>query len=96
MTNVNTHIHTPYSFSSFESISQAVSMAKQQNISVLGINDFNTTEGYDEFASACEQFGVYPLFNIELVSLNQEDRGEGAFTGMILSIQESSTFAERT
>ncbi len=77
MINVNTHIHTPYCFSPFESINQALATAREQNISVLGINDFNTTEGYEEFATACEQFGVYPLFNIEFVSIDQEDRGKG-------------------
>jgi hypothetical protein len=77
MINVNTHIHTPYCFSSFESISHVLALARKQNISVLGINDFNTTEGYEEFATACEQAGVYPLFNIELVSINQEDHENG-------------------
>lgn len=77
MINVNTHIHTPYCFSSFESISQALAMAREQNISVLGINDFNTTEGYEEFATACEQAGVYALFNIEFVSINQDDQEKG-------------------
>lgn len=77
MTNVNTHIHTPYSFSSFDSINQAVLMAKQQKISALGINDFNTTEGYAEFAAACEENGIYPLFNIEFISLNHEDKEKG-------------------
>ncbi len=77
MINVNTHIHTPYCFSSFDSINQALAMAKEQNISVLGINDFNTTEGYEEFATACEQARVYPLFNIEFVSISQEDQEKG-------------------
>lgn len=77
MINVNTHIHTPYCFSPFESISQALAIARKQNIYVLGINDFNTTEGYEEFATACEKAGVYPLFNIELVSINQEDQEKG-------------------
>lgn len=77
MLKTNNSIHTPYHFSSFESISQAVSLAKEQNISILGINDFNTTEGYEEFAAACEKFGVYPLFNIEFASLYQEDQKKG-------------------
>lgn len=74
MTYVNTHIHSPYSFSSFESIWQAVLQAKEQSVCALGINDFNTAEGYDEFASACNEIGVYPIFNIEFITLNQEDK----------------------
>lgn len=74
MTIANAHIHTPYSFSPFESIKQAVLLAKKQSVTVLGINDFNTVEGYEEFAAICEQYGIYPLFNIETVSLNQDDK----------------------
>lgn len=54
-------------------------MAKQQNISVLGINDFNTTEGYTEFAAACQQHHIYPLFNIEFASLDQQDKEKGYY-----------------
>ena len=77
MLNVNTHVHSPYSFSSFDSIEQCVSLAKEENLAVLGINDFNTTEGYTEFWAACEEYGIYPLFNIEFITLSEYDKLNG-------------------
>lgn len=67
--NVNAHIHSPYSFSSFSSVSQAVELAKTEQIRVLGINDFTTIDGYDEFEQECKKQGVFPLFNIEFMGL---------------------------
>lgn len=74
MINSNTHVHSPYSFSSFDSIRQIVSFAKEEQIVALGINDFNTFDGFLEFADTCEEFGIYPLFNIEFITLSQEDK----------------------
>ncbi len=69
---VNGHIHTPYSFSAFTSIQQAIELAAKEEIKVLGINDFYTAEGYEEFAAACAACKITPLFNIEFVGLIKE------------------------
>ncbi len=74
---VNAHLHTPYSFSAFDSISQALDMAVEENVKVLGINDFYTADGYEEWAKECELRGLFPLFNIEFISLNKEDQKQG-------------------
>lgn len=74
---VNGHIHTPYSFSAFDSIEQAFKMAQTEGISVLGINDFYTTDGYDEFASMANKFKILPLFNIEFMALQQDLQEQG-------------------
>lgn len=74
---VNAHMHTPYSFSAFESIPQALDMAVAENVKVVGINDFYATEGYAEWASECAKRNLYPLFNIEFISLNKEDQMKG-------------------
>lgn len=74
---VNTHIHTPFSFSSFDSVEQAVMLAKEEGVGVLGINDFNSLDGYAEFAEHCERYGIYPLFNIEFATLVDEDKLKG-------------------
>lgn len=66
---INGHIHTPHSFSAFESIEQAFLLAKKENVSVLGINDFYTTDGYDEFAALAVKHKIFPLFNIEFMAL---------------------------
>ena len=67
--DINGHIHTPHSFSAFSSIGQAFELAKAEGVSVLGINDFYTTDGYDEFAELAEKHKVFPLFNIEFMAL---------------------------
>lgn len=73
----NAHLHTPYSFSAFTDISQALNMAVNENIKILGINDFYTTDGYPEWAEACASRKIFPLFNIEYISLNRDDQSAG-------------------
>lgn len=67
--DINGHIHTPHSFSAFESIEQAFQLAKAEGVSVLGINDFYTTDGYDEFVALAVKHKIFPLFNIEFMAL---------------------------
>ncbi len=74
---VNAHLHTPYSFSAFSDISQALDMAVVENVKVAGINDFYTTDGYSEWADKCVARRLFPLFNIEYISLNREDQAAG-------------------
>lgn len=74
---VNAHMHTPYSFSAFTDISQALNMAVNENVKVAGINDFYTTDGYSEWAEACTERKIFPLFNIEYISLNRDDQSAG-------------------
>ena len=70
-------MHTPYSFSAFDDINDALDRAVAENVKVVGINDFNTTAGYDEWYTGCKTRNLYPLFNIELISLNEEDQKKG-------------------
>ena len=74
---VNAHIHTPYSFSSFTGLEQAFGMAVNENIKVLGINDFYVTDGYDEFAELACRNKIYPLFNIEFIALSKVLQEQG-------------------
>jgi hypothetical protein len=71
---INTHVHTPYSFSAFDSIGEIVATAKHEGIGVLGINDFNTIEGHGHFAEECSKNAIYPLFNIELATVMESDK----------------------
>ncbi len=45
----NGHIHTPYSFSAFPDMDTIFKMGREENIAVLGINDFFVTDGYESF-----------------------------------------------
>jgi len=74
---VNNHLHTPFSFSAFKNIEEAVRMARSEDISVLGINDFYVTDGYGEFIDRCRQYGLFPLLNIELIGISREDQEAG-------------------
>lgn len=74
---VNGHFHTPYSFSAFDSLGQVMEMADKEDVDVLGINDFYTMAGYDEFAELCEKHSKFPLFNIEFMGLLKEEQAAG-------------------
>lgn len=74
---VNAHLHTPYSFSAFRDIDDALERAVAEEVKVVGINDFYTTQGYEEWAEGCEKRDLYPLFGIEFISLNEEDQRVG-------------------
>ena len=75
--SVNGHIHTPYSFSAFTDIRQIFGMARQENISVVGINDFFVTDGYEPFYREAQKKGVFPLFNIEFIGLMKTEQQHG-------------------
>ncbi len=75
--HVNGHIHTPYSFSAFTNVEQAFQLADAENIKVLGINDFNTFDGYREFTEMGLNYNMYPLLNIEFMGLIAEFQRKG-------------------
>ncbi len=73
----NGHIHTPFSFSAFDKLETVFSMAKNEKIAVLGINDFFVTDGYEAFHDGCIRNNIFPLFNIEFVGLLKEEQKRG-------------------
>lgn len=77
MIKVNAHLHTPYSFSAFSDLEEALDKAVAEGVKVVGINDFYTAAGYDAWSKGCKERGLYPLFNIEFISLNEADQKAG-------------------
>jgi hypothetical protein len=75
--DLNGHIHTPYSFSAFDNISQIFEMARKENIRAVGINDFIVTDGYASFHDEAIVAKVFPLFNIEFMGLLKEEQSKG-------------------
>jgi hypothetical protein len=73
---VNAHLHTPFSFSAFDNINQALDMAVAEGVKVVGVNDFYSTDGYAEWADGCAKRHLFPLFNIEFISLNRDDQAK--------------------
>ena len=74
---VNAHIHTPYSFSAFGSISEALDKAAAEGVRVVGINDFYSTEGFREWHDGCAERALYPLYGIELIALDTGMQASG-------------------
>lgn len=75
--DVNAHLHTPYSFSAFDDVPQALDMAAEEGVKVVGINDFYSMDGYGQWSEECGRRRLFPLFNIEFISLNVEDQAAG-------------------
>ena len=71
---VNGHLHSPYSFSAFTDLEQMFEMATSENVNVLGINDFNTTDGYEEFNKYAVKYKTFPLFNIEFMGMLADEQ----------------------
>jgi hypothetical protein len=74
---INGHIHSPYSFSAFRNMEEPFEIAVKEGISVLGINDFYTTDGYAEFADLAKKYSIFPLFNIEFMALLKQQQENG-------------------
>jgi hypothetical protein len=74
---VNGHIHTPFSFSAFDRLETAFSMAKEEKVAVLGINDFFVADGFEDFKMGCLRNDIFPLFNIEFIGLLKEEQKKG-------------------
>lgn len=75
--NVNAHLHTPYSFSAFETLTDALDKAYDEDVKIVGINDFYSMDGYTEWNTEALKRNLYPLFNIEFISLQKEDQEKG-------------------
>jgi len=70
-------MHTPYSFSAFNDVKQALDMAAAEGVKVVGINDFYSMDGYKDWKEGCAERALFPLFGIEFISLNAEDQAAG-------------------
>ncbi|MBK3519406.1 PHP domain-containing protein [Carboxylicivirga marina] len=74
---VNNHLHTPYSFSAFATVEEALDQALEENVQVVGVNDFYTFEAYQKWCDGAFKRGLFPLFNVEFIGINQEDKKNG-------------------
>ena len=75
--DVNAHLHTPYSFSAFDDVTDALDRAAAEGVKVVGINDFYSTDGYREWYDGCAQRGLFPLMGIEMIALNADAQRRG-------------------
>ena len=68
----NTHIHLPPNFSAFASVQQAVKLAAEQGLRVLGAGNYYDFSVYEEFGKLCQQHGIFPLFSTETIAFEPE------------------------
>lgn len=74
---VNNHVHTPYSFSAFHSVQQAIQKALDEDVKILGINDFYVADGHAEFIAGCMAVGIFPLLNMEMIGVSASHQEKG-------------------
>ncbi|MFH1024911.1 MAG: hypothetical protein V1809_16140 [Planctomycetota bacterium] len=67
---VNSHIHLPPNFSSFPDLDAAARQAAAENVRVLGLTSYYGTDSHAAFAEACLARGIFPLFGIELMLMD--------------------------
>jgi hypothetical protein len=68
---VNAHIHLPPNFSAFDTVAQAVEMAAAQDVRVLGASNYYDYRVYADFAERAGQSGIFPLFGLEIIVLDE-------------------------
>jgi hypothetical protein len=75
--SVNAHIHLPPNFSAFESAAQAVALAANQGIRILGASNYYDYSVYADFTDLCRRQGIFPLYGIEIIALLEDVQRAG-------------------
>ena len=66
---VNAHIHLPPNFSAFTDVAQAVTLAAEQGVAVLGTSNYYDFRVYGEFAALARRHKIFPLFGLEVIAM---------------------------
>jgi hypothetical protein len=74
---VNAHIHLPPNFSAFDSVQQALALAADERIGVLGVSNYYDYNVYGEFVERARKLGIFPLFGLEIIAMQPELRDAG-------------------
>ena len=74
---VNAHIHLPPNFSAFDAVSQAVTLAAEQGVSMLGASNYYDYSVYEDFAGHARRCGIFPLYGLEVIALIKSLAAEG-------------------
>jgi hypothetical protein len=73
----NTHIHLPPNFSAFETVQQALDLARQEEIGVLGVSNYYDYAVYGDFVERARVQGIFPLFGLEIIAMQDDLRDAG-------------------
>jgi hypothetical protein len=63
----NIHIHLPPNFSAFDTVAQAMDLASQQKIGILGTSNYYDYTVYGPFAAEARKRGIFPIFGLETI-----------------------------
>jgi len=63
----NIHIHLPPNFSAFDTVAQAMDLASQQEIGILGAGNYYDYTVYGPFAVEAWKRGIFPIFGLETI-----------------------------
>lgn len=73
----NSHIHLPPNFSAFETVEQAVQIASDEGIQVLGCGNYYDYSVYQQFTEFAQAKGIFPLFGTEIIALDRDLQEQG-------------------
>ena len=73
----NSHIHLPPNFSAFDTIAQAVDLASQQGVNILGAGNYYDFSIYETFVQLAQEKGIFPLLGTEIIALETGLQKEG-------------------
>ncbi|HEY6057850.1 MAG TPA: hypothetical protein VIV06_07445, partial [Candidatus Limnocylindrales bacterium] len=65
----NTHVHLPPNFSAFERPRQAVDLAVEEGVLVIGSSNYFDFRTYRSFAEAAHSAGLVALFGLEIITV---------------------------
>ena len=68
----NSHIHLPPNFSAFETVEQAVELAADQSVRVLGCGNYYDYSVYQRFTETARDKNVFPSFGTEIIALETD------------------------
>ncbi len=74
---VNSHVHLPPNFSAFQTVVEASELASAQGVGVIGASNYYDFGVYEAFAQRSTSLGVFPLFGLEVVCLQEDLRHAG-------------------
>lgn len=74
---VNAHVHLPPNFSAFQSVQQAIDLASEERIGVLGVSNYYDYEVYGDFVERARARGIFPLFGLEIMCMQEDLREAG-------------------
>lgn len=74
---VNAHIHLPPNFSAFDTVRQAVELAREQRLWVLGASNYYDYQVYRELEARSGAAGIYPIYGLEIIALLEDLRDAG-------------------